>query len=270
MSIVEEAILLAGGRSVRFGRDKLTYKVKGKEIVVRVTEAALAVAKRVVLSVRSGEDGERLSELTGLDYRIDESLPCEGPVRGVLSSVRREETLLLPADLPWIDGITLRSFLGVCKGSSNQICGLLWSASASGRYLEPLIALIKSLDPLHYVRRACYLKSVRVTDVHRAASSILMVSAGLLTDPWRLLDVDRPEDLMRREGKWEKELLQVIPRALGDPYRRAIDGLERGSLTRAREMFNLETVMFQDVENIRAHVLKDLRSLGEIDGRGDR
>ncbi len=268
MSIVEEAILLAGGRSVRFGRDKLTYKVKGKEIVVRVAEAARAVAERVVLSVRSGEDGERLSELTGLDYRIDESLPCEGPVRGVLSSVRREETLLLPADLPWINDVALRSFLEVCKGSSTQICGLLWSAS--GRYLDPMIALIKSLDPLPYVRRACYLKSVRVTDVHRAASSILMVSAGLLIDPWRFLDVDRPEDLVRREGKWEKELLQVVPGALGDPYRRAIDGLERGSLAKAREMFNLETIVFRDVENVRAHVFKDLRSLGEIDGCGDR
>ncbi len=268
MGTVEEAVLLAGGRSVRFGRDKLTYKLGGREIVVRVAEAAQAVAERVVLSVRSTEDGEKLSKLTGLDYRIDEPLPCEGPVRGVLSSIREEGTLILPADLPWISNTALASFLEVCMDSSAQICGLLWSTRR--RYLDPMIAFIKSLDPLSYVRRACHLKGVRVTDVHRAASSILMISAGLLVDPWRFLDVDRPEDLVRREDEWEEELLQVVPRVLGDPYRRAVEELERGSVTRAREMFYLEIVMFQDVENVRAHVLKDLHSLGEIDGYRDR
>ncbi len=268
MRLVKEAFILAGGRSIRFGRDKLTYKVNGREMLVRVAEAARTVAEKVVLSVRSEENGERLSKLTGLDYRVDEPLPCTGPIRGVLSSVREEYTLLLPADLPWVNGDVLKSFLEVCKESPVQICGLLWSAS--GRYLDPMIAHIRSLELLTYVRRACHLKNVRVTDVHRAASSLLMISAGLLDEPWRLLDVDRPEDLARREEKWERELLYIAPRTLGDPYRRAIEELERGSLSGAREMFNLELSIFWDVENIRDHVSKDLRSLGEKDGGSDR
>ncbi|MDK2372141.1 MAG: nucleotidyltransferase family protein [Candidatus Korarchaeota archaeon] len=268
MGSVREVVILAGGRSTRFGRDKLTYKIDGKEIIVMVAEAAREITEKVILSVRSDEDGERLSKLTGLDYRVDEPLPCTGPIRGVLSSVKEEYTLLLPADLPWVDGDVLKSFLGICRSSSVHICGLLWSAK--GRYLDPMIAHIRSLEPLIHVRRACPLKNVRVTDIHRAASSLLMISAGLLDDPWRLLDVDRPEDLTRREGKWEKELLYIAPRTLGDPYRRAIEELERGSLSRAREMFNLELLVFQDVENIRDHVSRDLRSLGGKDGGSDR
>ena len=265
---LEEAVILAGGRSTRFGGDKLIYKVNGKEILVRVVEAALTITKRVVLSVRSEENGERLSKLTGVDYRVDEPLPCTGPIRGVLSSVRERNTLLLPADLPWVTGDVLKSFLEICEGSTAQICGLLWSTG--DRYLDPMIAHIRSLEPLTYVRRACRLKNVRVTDIHRAASSILMISAGLLVDPWRLLDVDRPEDLVRVEREWERELLYVLPGTLGDPYRRAIEGLEGGSLGQAREMFNLELSIFWDVENIRRHVRKDLQSLGEGNGGSDR
>ncbi len=268
MGIVEEAVILAGGKSTRFGRDKLTYKVNGREMLVRVAEAALAVAEKVILSVRSEEDGERLSKLTGLDYRIDEQLPCTGPIRGALSSVKEEYTLLLPADLPWVNGDVLKSFLGMCGDSSVQICGLLWSTQ--GRYLDPMIAHIHSLEPLIHVKKACPLKNMRVTDIHRAASSLLMISAGLLDEPWRLLDVDRPEDLVRREGKWEKGLLYIAPRTLGNPYRRAIEELETGSLNGAREMFNLELSIFWDVENIRDHVNKDLRSLGGKDGGSDK
>ncbi|GEM_PF-3399584 len=271
MSLVEEAVILAGGKSIRFGRDKLTYRIDGKEILVRVIEAAQAVAGKVVLSVRREEDGERLSKLTGLEYRVDEPLPCTGPIRGVLSSIKRENTLLLPADLPWMDGDALRSFLDVCESFSAQICGLLWSSTQ--KYLDPMIALIKSTEPLVYVRRACGLKGVRVTDVHRAASSIAMVSAGMLVDPWRFLDVDRPEDLILRDEEregWNEEILLLIPRNLGNPYRKAIEGLERGSLDQVREMFNLELGMFRGVENVRAHVAKDIRSLGEDDGGCDR
>ncbi len=264
---IEEAVILAGGLSRRFGTDKLTYRVGGKEVIVRVSEAVMEVAPRAVLSVRDEGMGERLSRLTGLDFKVDESLPCGGPIRGVLSTVRRDNTLIVPADLPWLSGDVLWSFLRLCPRSSVQICGLLWSSRV--RNLEPLIAVIRSIEQLAHVRRACPLKGVRVTDVHRASSSLLLISAGLIPQSWRLLDVDRPQDLNRRGERWKEEMLYISPESLGNPYRRAVSCLEEGDREGAMEMFNLEAGMLGDVENLRIHAERDMMALGVTNGGGD-
>lgn len=268
---LRRVVILAGGMSRRFGSNKLLYRFEGKEIIMRVVEAARPIAEEVVLSVRNEEIGEKLSKITGASYEAEKDLPCSGPVRGLLSSFRDGDTLLLPADLPWIDSTTLTSFVDLCNDlGTSQVCGLLWSAQ--GRNLDTLLSLIRSSEPLFYVRRACFLKKARVSDMHRASSDLLMVSAGLLPDPWRFLDVDKPEDLKRRDGEWKKEALYLSLKTLGSPYRAALDDLEMGRPLDARDKFNLELKLFTNlgVENVSSHIRKDLEKIGGPHGRGDR
>lgn len=260
-------LILAGGLSSRFGSDKLLYRVEGKEIIKRVVEAARLLAEDVVLSVRNEETGEKLSKLTGASFEVEEDFPCSGPVRGLLTSFRGGDTLLLPADLPWIDSSALASFIDLCgELGTHQVCGLLWSAQ--GRNLDTLISLIRSDEPLSYVKRACFLKKTRISDVHRASSELLMVSAGLIPDPWRFLDLDTPGDLERRGGRWEREAIHLSLKALDSPYRAALEGLEMGSYQLAREKFNLELGLFMSlgIENISSHIRKDLENVGGFHG----
>ncbi len=259
----DNVVILSGGLGVRFGGNKLLFRVHGEEIIKRVSRTATQIADSVILSVRNEEMGELLRKVTGLDYITDLELPCSGPVRGLLSAVKRCSTLLIPGDLPWIDSKTLESFLEVCSMlGTAQICGLIWSSES--RELESMVVLINSLEPIHYVRRSCELKTTRITDLHRSASSLSLVSAGVLPEPWRLLDIDVPEDLFNTKGSWRKEAIVIRQEVWGNPYRRAIDELEAGNLEEAREMFKLELPIYGDVVNLRYHILKDMRSIGGV------
>ncbi len=260
------AVILAGGLSERFGSNKLIYKVEGEEIIKRVAKAVREITDNAVLSVRNGSMGKFLSGLTGLDYIVDSKLPCSGPIRGVLSTVKEENTLIIPADLPWIDGRVLSSFIELCtEFGRSQICGLLWSSKDS-RILDSMTALIGSIEHLNYVRRSCSLKKTRVTDLHRAADSLLLISAGLLPEPWRMLDVDTPEDLSRIEGEWLKEVLMIRQMVFNSPYRRGIEMLEAGNLKKAKEMFKLELSIYSGIDNLEAHIAKDMSLIGDDNG----
>ncbi len=260
------AVILAGGLSERFGSNKLLYKVGGEEIIKRVAKAVKDIADNAVLSVRNESIGKILSKLTGLSYIVDSELPCSGPIRGILSTVKEGNTLIIPADLPWIDGRTLSSFVESCiELGKSQICSLIWS-SRGGRILDSMTALIGSIEHLSYVRRSCSLKKTRVTDLHRAANSLLLISAGILPEPWRMLDVDTPEDLSRVEGEWLKEALVIRQIALNNPYRGGIKMLETRNLKKAKEMFKLELSIYNSIENLKAHVIKDISFIGGNNG----
>ena len=61
------AVVLAGGRSTRFGANKLVADLGGKPMVRRVVEAALGSAASPVLVVTGHQDAETRQALTGLD-----------------------------------------------------------------------------------------------------------------------------------------------------------------------------------------------------------
>ena len=61
------AVVLAGGRSTRFGANKLVADLGGKPMVRRVVEAALGSAAFPVLVVTGHQDAETRQALTGLD-----------------------------------------------------------------------------------------------------------------------------------------------------------------------------------------------------------
>ncbi len=261
-----DAVILAGGLSKRFGSNKLLYKVEGEEIIRRVAKAAIELADEIVLSVRNDSMGELLSKLTGLPYIVDKELPCSGPAKGILSAVKEGNTLIIPADLPWVNGEALSSFVKSCTEFGRaQVCGLIWS-SKDGRILDSMTALIDSIDPLDYVRRSCFLKKTRITDLHRAAESLLLISAGILPEPWRMLDVDRPEDLFRNKGKWLEEVIMIRQLAFNNPYRIYIEMLEIGNLRRAKEMIELELSIYRGIDNLEAHLIRDLNYIGGDNG----
>lgn len=254
----DNVVILAGGSSERFGSNKLLHKVNGKEMIRRVVEAASQVGRRVVLSVRNEGQGEILSKLTGINYIVD--LNCSGPMGAVISAVPRYgRTLILPGDLPWVDAEVLNEFMELAyKISDSEIHGIIWPSS---KVLDSVIVLLNSYEPVLYLKKACSLKKTRMTDLHRASRSLTLMSPGLLKEGWRLTDTDRLEELKQgltpQQGKW----FTIRQEALGCPYRSAIDYLSKGDLRRAVENFELELAMYKDIENLRAHIARDIYNL---------
>ena len=98
------AIILAGGKSSRMGRDKAFITWKGKRFIEHSIAAAEKVAPRVILS----GDKKRLSDF-GLDV-IEDIEEDKGPVYALascFSQVEIENALVLSCDVPQVSASDL-------------------------------------------------------------------------------------------------------------------------------------------------------------------
>ncbi len=127
--------------------------------------------------------------------------------------------------------------------------------------MDSVIVLLDSYEPVLYLKMACSLKKTRMTDLHRASRSLTLLSPGLLKEGWRLSDVDRLEELKQEPTLHQGEYMIIRQEALGCPYRSAINYLSKDDVRRAVKNFELELAMYKDIENLRAHITRDIYNL---------
>ncbi len=131
------AVVLAGGQSHRMGRTKALVEVDGRPMADHVLDAVRSVGADPVVVV----GGDRV-ELAALSAPVVADLsPGEGPVGGVLTSLRRfageaTHVLVVACDLPDLDTRTLMPLVEACAGDGfSQV----WVAA--GDRLEPMCAI---------------------------------------------------------------------------------------------------------------------------------
>ena len=111
-----DAIVLAGGGSTRFGRDKLAAVVDGVTLLDRVLNAAAAAEQRIVVGSRRPAAG---------DVRwTREDPPGGGPAAGVVAGldlVHAPWVLLLAGDLPYVNAGTLTRLLEAGAGGDGAL-----------------------------------------------------------------------------------------------------------------------------------------------------
>jgi molybdopterin-guanine dinucleotide biosynthesis protein A len=101
------AVVLVGGQSSRFGRDKLLEPVGGGVLVDRPIGVLRAVFGRVgVVGAGDARVGERA------DYVVDDPYPGKGPIGGVLAALELGDVFVLPGDVPAIDEASVRAIVG--------------------------------------------------------------------------------------------------------------------------------------------------------------
>lgn len=111
-------IVLAGGRSARFGHDKLTEVFGGCTLLEKVVECVASLVDEVVI-VTAG-DGV-ISEFEGLpSIRVVTDLfPGKGPLVGLytgLKESRSQLNLVVAADMPFLCAGLLRHMLELADG----------------------------------------------------------------------------------------------------------------------------------------------------------
>lgn len=119
------AIILAGGFSKRFGRDKGLVKLKGKPLVMYLLEKVAKVVDEKVIVVSSEAQKNAFSPLFEhvADVIVDK-YDGRGPLVGALTgfeTVQSEYSLLLPCDTPFLSGEIAALLLDCCKGRSAVI-----------------------------------------------------------------------------------------------------------------------------------------------------
>ena len=99
------AIVLAGGRSSRFGRDKLAVDVDGRPLLWRAIEAARASAADVIVTVGPGAAADLPEDLPPGVRVAHDARAHEGPLAGVatgLAATDADVAIVVAGDMPSI------------------------------------------------------------------------------------------------------------------------------------------------------------------------
>jgi molybdopterin-guanine dinucleotide biosynthesis protein A len=127
-----DAVILAGGKSTRMGRDKALIQVNGQTLLARQIELAWqAGASEIFISGRPDTDYS--------EFRcriLKDEFPHAGPLAGIeraLGTTTRQLLLVLAVDLPGMKANLLRTLLAACSENHGAI-------PCIGGEIEPLAA----------------------------------------------------------------------------------------------------------------------------------
>ena len=184
-------LLLCGGASVRFGRDKLLEPLGDRRHPIAAVSAHALVAAmgRVLAVTRTGRaDLRAMLEGAGCEViETDRSLEGLGSslAAGVEASAGAGGWVVALADMPFIDVATIRAVRAAVEE------GALIAAPvdrASGRRGHPVGFAARLREELSAIRGDEGARSV----IERHRDSVCLISVG---DPGVVRDIDRPCDL---------------------------------------------------------------------------
>jgi molybdenum cofactor guanylyltransferase len=210
-------VILAGGRSVRYGADKLAASVRGRRALARVVARVRPLAADVFLSV--GPETRPPSRRAPRGVTLIEDRPDrwgEGPAGAIANALatlegRRGPILIVPGDIPWVESAALRRFASLAIASPAEVAAPRWGSGETEHLLQwhRSPATIRALPP----RSGLLGRPWRASELLRAPSRTLFVPVGLLTRrPRTFSHLTFPGDA-------------VQPVLRGDPRRRSVSRL---------------------------------------------
>lgn len=132
-------LVLAGGRSVRFGGEKAVALLEGRPLLLWAVERLRSVCGKVAINVRPGTEAETVTKNLGLLALYDAAGDAEGPLAGVKAGLIWAEeqgarTLAVsPCDAPLLpDDLYVRLL-------DRGVVGAAMAETGDGR--QPLCAL---------------------------------------------------------------------------------------------------------------------------------
>jgi molybdopterin-guanine dinucleotide biosynthesis protein A len=194
------AVVLAGGRSSRFGSDKLAAGLRGRPLLAHALAAAATVADEVVV-VAAPDAAPAIPPLPIPVRVVHDPEAYGGPLVGTLAGARAargERLLVVAGDMPGLAPAVLRALLEATAGGASAVH--LGRSDPEARP-QPLPFAARTDD----VRLAA---PVRLAEGDRSLRGLLAaLHATVLPEAvWRPLDpagrtlddIDTPEDLTSR------------------------------------------------------------------------
>ncbi len=176
-------VVLAGGRSRRFGRDKALEPVEGTAMAVRVADALRGAGADTVVAV-----GGDTAALAGHGLAVwPDAHPGEGPLGGILTALGRASSpvvVVAACDLPWLDAGSVGAVLaGLRSDPTAEV------AVARTDRVEPLLSAWRVAGARPVVE-AVFGGGDRA--VHRALARLRTVEVDVAATAQR--NVNRPGD----------------------------------------------------------------------------
>ena len=132
-----KALVLAGGKSSRLGRDKTKIVFRGVTLLERTVWLARQFCADVAVS------GRDRSVIEGMDVQwVEDGTDRIGPMGGILTGLRhfRAPMLVLACDLPLLDPETVRRLFRAREKRSENVVMTTFLQSETG-FIESLLAI---------------------------------------------------------------------------------------------------------------------------------
>lgn len=188
------AIVLAGGRSSRFGGDKLVADVSGRSLLERAIEGVSAIADDIVVVLAPGDE----RSIGGSVRTVADPAPHGGPLIGLAAGLEvAAESIVVVAggDMPSLDadvlGLMVRTLVAAGEGTDAVVL-------VQRSRIAPLPAVLRTGAATDVVTRliADGERRLRVLFEHLPTRRITEGEWRPLDPEARTLrDVDRPSDL---------------------------------------------------------------------------
>jgi len=188
-------VVLAGGRSSRFGAPKLDATLDGRPLLEHVLDLAGRLSDDIVVAVAPGEDKPALR--AGVRV-VGDTSAFGGPLAGLASGldvVEREIVIVLAGDMPRLGPAIVEPLL-IVLGSSAEVDAVVLERDGVRRPL-PLVARAQPVrDAARAILGSDGEHSLRAL-LERLETHVIAAAHWTALDPsgTALADVDRPEDL---------------------------------------------------------------------------
>jgi molybdopterin-guanine dinucleotide biosynthesis protein A len=198
----KSAVILAGGFSRRFGRDKGLVVLAGKPLILHVIDRVYKVVDEILVVVSSEKQKNKfeviLEEKANLVIDKDDSQsPLVGAITG-FETADAEYSLLLPCDTPLVSTQIVQFLLDMCVNRSAAIPR--WP----GGYIEPLQAVYRTESALTAAKTALKQGKMNMQSMIDNLRGVRYVSTIVLEqlepDLLTFFNVNTPQDLNKAEA----------------------------------------------------------------------
>jgi molybdopterin-guanine dinucleotide biosynthesis protein A len=189
------AIVLAGGASRRFGRDKLAEPIDGRPLLDHAIDAVRPVASTILVVLAPGDD----RALPGGTIAVHDRVAHEGPLAGLAAGLRSldasdDAVVVVGGDMPSVSPLVLGALVARLADPTVRA---VWLIDAEDQE-RPL--------PMAHRRASALGRADALLDAGERRLRALPAALGAVAIPaavWRtfdpdaetLLDVDEPADL---------------------------------------------------------------------------
>jgi len=199
-------VILAGGFSKRFGKDKCLIDLVGKPLVLHVIDRVSAVVDEKVVVAGSNAPKETLSNMFKSKARVVvDKYEGQSPLVGALTgfeSVDAEYSLLLPCDTPFVSAEIAALLLDLCVNK-----GAVIPRWPNG-YIEPLQAAYNTKPAIEAARKALNEGKLDLSSMISHLRGVRYLSTLVLQqlDPKLLtfFNINTSEDLKKAESMLRK------------------------------------------------------------------
>jgi molybdopterin-guanine dinucleotide biosynthesis protein A len=196
---VRGALLLAGGRSKRFGRNKAFVKVGGRPLLLHVLDAAVGVADEIVVAIGREQHVDSYTGLIPEYVRVLKDTPREkSPLVGIITGfevMKSEYSLVLSCDTPFVKQRVLKYLFKRADRSDAAIPRWM-----SGE-LEPLQSVYRVMSALPAAKLALHERGFRNVDMIKRLRRVTYVPVSVLkrfdSDLITFFNVNTRTDLRR-------------------------------------------------------------------------